>query len=191
MSNRNQLIQLIHVAKRELGLDDDVYRLLLESNTAKTSCKSMSIKELESVLSTLENKGFKRKASSNKKSFKRRLSAKSGKVKTDVNKITAIWITMAKQGFVRDGSASALDAYVRRMTHRNSGEGVDHVAWCSTNQAYQVLEALKSWHRRVMIDYMDEKGEPIPMSERTGKPAAYDEISCVYMTMPKHNENIQ
>ena len=186
MSNRNQLIQLIHVAKRELGLDDDVYRLLLESNTAKTSCKTMSIKELESVLSTLENKGFKRKASSNKKPFKRRLSAKSGKVKTDVNKITAIWITMAKQSFVHDGSASALDAYVRRMTHRNSGDGVDHVAWCSPNQAYRVIEALKSWHRRVMIDAMKEKGVSIPMNERTNKPAAYDEISRVYMAKFNH-----
>lgn len=183
MSNRNQLIKLIHVAKRELGLDDDTYRLLLEAESGKASCSKLNIKELERVLGAMESKGFKRQTKGRKTPFKKRLSPKSGRVKTYTNKITAIWITMAKQGFVHDGSAMALDAYVRRMTHRNKGEGVDHVAWCKPWQAQVVLESLKSWHRRVMIDAMKERNIDIPTNHQTETYATYDVIAQAYTDM--------
>ncbi|WP_418114589.1 regulatory protein GemA [Vibrio scophthalmi] len=180
MKNRNQLIQLIHVAKRELALDDDTYRIILDAETAKDSCSKMSMKELEKVISALESKGFKRQKKGRKTEFKKRLSPKSGNVKTEIDKIRAVWIVMAKQGFVRDGSETALDAYVRRVTNRHKDEGVDHVAWCHARHAYAVLESLKSWHRRVMIDELKDKGWTVPMNERTGKPMGYDAIVQVY-----------
>lgn len=155
MNNRNRLIQLIHVGKRELALDDDTYRLMLSSETGKTSCKQMNIKQLEQVLGAMKSRGFTHQTNARKTPFKRRLSAKSGNVKTQIDKINAIWITMFKHGFIRDGSATALDVYVRRMTHRAQGEGVDHVAWCTSSQAHTVLESLKRWHRRVMVDAID------------------------------------
>ncbi len=155
MSNRSQLIKLIHVGKRELALDDDTYRLMLSSETGKTSCKQLNIKQLEQVLGAMKSRGFKHQTNARKTPFKRRLSAKSGNVKTQIDKINAIWITMFRHGFIRDGSATALDAYVRRMTNRAQGEGVDHVAWCTPSQAHAVLESLKRWHRRVMVDAID------------------------------------
>ncbi|HHP0485778.1 TPA: gp16 family protein [Vibrio harveyi] len=173
MVRRNQLIKLIHVAKRELGLDDETYRLSLESEIGKTSCSKMTIHELESTLSMLQAKGFRLKP---RKTFKGRLSAKSGSCATTINKITAIWITMAKQGFIHDGSASALDAYVRRMTHRNEGNGVDHVAWCTPNQAQVVLESLKNWHSRVMLDAMKKMEVPYPQHS----PKTYNTICETY-----------
>ncbi|HAS63218.1 MAG TPA: regulatory protein GemA [Vibrio sp.] len=183
MNNRSALIKLIHVAKRELALDDDIYRLILDAETNKNSCSKMSIKELEKVLLALENKGFKRQSNGRKTPFKKRLSPKSGKVKTEIDKIRAIWISLYKQGFVRDGSETALDAYTRRVTNRRKGEGVDHVAWCDANQAYLVLESLKSWHRRVMIDALKDKGWTVPMNERTGKPMGYESIADAYTRM--------
>lgn len=155
MNNRTQLIKLIHVGKRELALDDDTYRLMLSSETGKTSCKQMNIKQLEQVLGAMKSRGFKHHPNARKTPFKRRLSAKSGNVKTQIDKINAIWITMLRHGFIHDGSATALDAYVRRMTRRAQGDGVDHVAWCTPSQAHTVLESLKRWHRRVMVDAID------------------------------------
>jgi phage gp16-like protein len=35
---RNRLIQLAHVAKRELNLDEDIYRSVLKDITDKSSC---------------------------------------------------------------------------------------------------------------------------------------------------------
>ncbi len=183
MSNRNQLIKLIHVGKRELALDDDVYRLMLSSITGKTSCKLMNINELEQVLKAMKQKGFKHQVNPNKKPFKRRLSAKSGDVKTQIDKINAIWITMFQHGFVRDGSASALDVYVRRITRGEQGVGVDHVGWCTSAQARTVLESLKYWHRRVMVKALREKKQSIPANSHTGKLAPYEIILETYTTM--------
>lgn len=185
MSNRNQLIQLIHVAKRELALDDETYRLLLTSATNKASCSKMSIKELESVLTEMESKGFKRKINSNKKPFKKRLSPKSGKSKnTIIDKCRAIWITMFQHGFVRDKSEAALDKYTQR-TLKNQEDKVDCIAWCDEYQASRVVEALKRWHRRVMIDEIKAKGWTVPMNERTNKPMGYDAIAEAYAGMQR------
>ncbi|CCN69761.1 gp16 family protein [Vibrio nigripulchritudo] len=183
MSNRNPLIKLIHVAKRQLALEDDTYRLLLEAETGKASCREMDTKELEKVVTALEEKGFKRQTNGNKKAFKHRLSPKSGKSKNAIiDKCRAVFITMSKQGFVRDGSEASLDKYTQRiLKHRK--DKVDCIAWCDEYQASQVLEALKSWHRRVMIDGIKAKGWTVPMNERTGKPMGYDAIAETYTTM--------
>ncbi|EFY6253291.1 regulatory protein GemA, partial [Shigella sonnei] len=37
--NRTSLIKLIHVARRDLQLDDDTYRAFLVQHTGKTSCR--------------------------------------------------------------------------------------------------------------------------------------------------------
>ena len=42
--SKPKLIQLIHIAKSELGLEDDVYREVLANTTGKTSCKDMTIR---------------------------------------------------------------------------------------------------------------------------------------------------
>lgn len=184
MNNRNRLIQLIHVGKRELGLDDDTYRAMLENVTGKTSCSKMSIQQLELVLASMENQGFKRQVNGKQTTFKKRLSPKAGRAKHgEIDVIRAVWITMAKHGIVRDGSETALDAYVRRMTNRNKGQGVDTVAWCSHDQAYQVLESLKSWHRRELIKQMKAKGWTVPMNTSGTAPAGYDAVLEAYEFM--------
>ncbi|MDC5753837.1 regulatory protein GemA [Vibrio europaeus] len=183
MNQRNRLIQIIHVAKRELALEDDVYRMLLESTTGKTSCSKMNIKELEQVLDALESKGFKRQGNTSKKPFKKRLSPKSGKSKNAIiDKCRAVWIQMAVHGFVRDRSENALDSYAQRILKKDPNK-VDCIAWCDENQAATVLEALKCWHHRVMIDEMKEKGWTVPVNERTGKPMGYDAIAQHYNWM--------
>ncbi|MFW2176637.1 MULTISPECIES: gp16 family protein [unclassified Moraxella] len=55
---RGRLITLIHVAKNELGLDDDTYRAMLTNTTGKTSSKDCTLPQLRSVLDTLKTKGF-------------------------------------------------------------------------------------------------------------------------------------
>ena len=65
---RGQLIRLIHVAKRELKLTDDVYRAALgEAANGKESSANMNIKELEAVLALFKNIGFKVKLNGKRK----------------------------------------------------------------------------------------------------------------------------
>jgi len=176
---RKQLIRLIHVAKRELKLSDDAYRAALsEAANGKESSSDMTIKELESVLALFKNTGFKVKLNN-----KRKLSPSSGaRVRTaEASVVRAIWITMFKQGFLRDGSETALNNYVKRITSKsNDGEGIANVGWLDNSTAYVVLEALKNWHRRLMMDALTKAGKDIPLNERTGRPAGYDAISDAY-----------
>lgn len=158
-----KLIQLIHIAKGQLGLDDDTYRAALFGSAGKRSCSQMSLPELNQVLEHFKKAGFKAKA-------KRRLSPKSDpKQFGEINKIRAIWITMHKQSFVRDGSETALDSYVNRMLNRAKvGENVSyHTHFLTLKQAIQVLEPLKKWHKREMIAHL-----------KTNNMQAYEAFNC-------------
>ncbi|MCG9624616.1 regulatory protein GemA [Vibrio mediterranei] len=178
MTDTKRLIQLIHIAKSQLALDDDTYRALLVNTTGKRSCTQMSGKQLQSVLDVMEAKGFKPKFKSRKQGGKR-YSPKSGISKNAIIDVArAIFITMFKQGFVRDGSENALDKYTQRVLKKQEDK-VDCIAWCNEEQASKVVESLKRWHRRVMIDVMKEKGWTIPLN-KNGYPAAYHFIASTY-----------
>jgi len=172
---RHRLIQLIHVAKRQLGLDDQLYRDILQDATGKQSCKAMTGAELDQALTAMKKRGFKTSTKANK-----RLSpAKPNQRNGEVQKIRAIWITMHHHGIVKDRSETALDAYVRRMTLRNKGQGVDHVGWLNKSQAFAVLEALKNWHKRELIERMTKSAWVYPVNQ-FGQPAHYPLIVAAY-----------
>lgn len=89
---------------------------------------------------------------------------------------------MFKQHWLRDGSETALNNYVKRITSKlNDGEGIANVGWLDSGTAYVVLEALKNWHRRLMMNALTKAGKDIPLNERTGRPAGYDAISAAYI----------
>jgi len=55
---RQKMLSKIHIGKKQLGLDDDVYRDVLAQATGKRSCKDMDDGELAAVLNLLQQKGF-------------------------------------------------------------------------------------------------------------------------------------
>ncbi|HGC4094660.1 TPA: phage protein GemA/Gp16 family protein, partial [Escherichia coli] len=57
--NRTSLIKLIHVARRELQLDDDTYRAFLMQKTGNISCRELTVTQLEQVLDAMKERGFK------------------------------------------------------------------------------------------------------------------------------------
>lgn len=57
-SRRRGMIAKIKVAQKQLGMDDDVYRDVLETATGLRSCKEMEIWQLERVLQKMERLGF-------------------------------------------------------------------------------------------------------------------------------------
>lgn len=58
-AQRKGMIAKIHIAKQQLGLDDDVYRALLVNLTGQRSAAQLSLMQLERVLTELKNKGWK------------------------------------------------------------------------------------------------------------------------------------
>lgn len=135
--NRLRLIKLIHVARRELGMDDDTYRLLLSGMKGlggATSTADLSVPNLYRVLEQLKQRGFKVRPSK-----KQRPLAADDQSK----KIRALWLTLKDLGEVRDPSEEALAKFVLKMT------GVQALQWLSSEQASQVIENLKKWQLRV------------------------------------------
>ncbi|WP_243466154.1 phage protein GemA/Gp16 family protein [Sodalis glossinidius] len=57
--DRSTLIKLIHLARRQLQLDDETYRAALgKVCSTKTSCRDMTVPELARVLEAFKKKGF-------------------------------------------------------------------------------------------------------------------------------------
>ncbi|MCE9679592.1 regulatory protein GemA [Shewanella sp. AS1] len=184
-NHKKRLITLIQVAKSQLGLDELLYRSMIKAATGKDSLRAMTLPELETALEAFKQKGFKVRAnpSSNKgkNTVKRRLSPVSGSAKVaQIDKIRAIWITMGHHLVIQDSSETALDTYVRRMTLRSKNEGVDATAWLDEYQAERVLESLKNWHKRVLIERIINRGERLQMNEKGTRPANYEVIVAQY-----------
>lgn len=137
-TQRSKLIQIIHVAKTRLGLDDDSYQALL-ANVAngETSCKAMTDAELKRVLLAMRQEGFTNTSSAAPKHDVKKCALPQAK------KIRHLWLSLAAMGVLRDSSESALLSYVRRHT------GIDRMEWCNATQLSSVIEALKLWIRRV------------------------------------------
>ncbi|MBA1302729.1 MULTISPECIES: gp16 family protein [Pseudomonas] len=136
--NRLRLIKLIHVARRELRMDADTYRLMLAGMKGlggATSTAELSVPNLLSVLEQLKQKGFKVRPN---KAGKRPLADDD-----QSKKIRSLWLTLHDLGEVRDPSEAALAKFVLSMTR------VSALQWLSTAQASRVIEYLKQWHYRV------------------------------------------
>ena len=158
LNPRRQLVTKIHIARAQLGMDDDSYRAnLAHYGNGKASCSDMSVPELEAVLEAFKNLGFK--------AVKKRLSpsTKQGP-KDERSAIRAMWIFMHRAGFIQDGSETALNTWVKRMTAQvNGGNGIAEVQWLRGDDAAQTLNSLKRWARRCLFEDLKKRGyEPDP-----------------------------
>ncbi|HCL4911154.1 TPA: phage protein GemA/Gp16 family protein [Salmonella enterica subsp. enterica serovar Newport] len=146
---RDKLISTIHVAKRELRLDEDTYKDALHTATGKTSCRDMTQAELSKALAAFQKRGFKVRSKPQNRALK---------PSTVTAKIRAIWRLMYAQGFLSSDSEAALNGWVRKQTApQNGGEGVANYQWLEREPALasDVLERLKRWHRREMLRSLD------------------------------------
>lgn len=136
----------IHVAKKQLGLDEDTYRAVLVKVTGKASTKDMSETERERVVEHFRNQGFVKSTGPKR----RKLDGKYAPV------LQALWIGAWNLGLVRSADDAALIAFVKRQT------GIDHVRFVrDQDDAMKAIEALKGWMKREAgVDW--SKGKHIP-----------------------------
>ncbi|HGT2586624.1 TPA: gp16 family protein [Klebsiella pneumoniae] len=176
--SRANLIQLIHVARREAGLDDETYQAKLLAATGKNSCRDMSLPELETALRTFRDSGFKRK---NKRSSERQRSAIVGKIR-------AVWGEMHAAGLIQCGSEAALNQYVVRMTTRQNGAGISRADWLTDALSGPVLESLKQWHRREMLAAIKRLREQLARSPGADK---WCELLDINDPLPRNYEQVK
>lgn len=121
-----KLIQLIHIGKQQLGMDEETYRSLLRQQFGKSSSKELKESELRQLIATLQQKGA---------------TIRLPQMRTTLTplqrKLWAVWKSTADEA-----TNNALNAYVVRM-------GID-LDWNQLNnqQATFILETLKQWQKR-------------------------------------------
>lgn len=159
-SNFSPLIT-IHLAKKQLGLDDDTYRDLLGRVTGKRSAKEMSDAERQAVLDEMRRQGAGTgagfKASSN--GTRKRLEGRFAK------KLQALWIAGWNLGVVRERDDAALIAFVRRQTY------IDHARFLvDAAEARKAVEAIKAWlSREAGVDWSASLDKPAWLREPGGQ----------------------
>ena len=133
MSTRRALLAKLHIARKELGLDESTYRAVLERVTGEESAAQLDDTQIVRVLEDLKSRGWIPKVRADKP----RTSSTP-----HVRKIWALWNDMCRAGIPRTPTRAALRAFVETQT------GVADPEWLTPEQASAVTEALKAWQRR-------------------------------------------
>lgn len=131
MSRRDPLLAQIHVAKAQLGMDDDDYRALLERVTGKRSSAVLTEPQRRAVIEEMKRRGFKTKGRGRRPSSK-----------PYVRLVFALWGELKREGVWRQDDVSSLRAFTKRMA------GVDDPEFMTYAEATKVIEALKKMRDR-------------------------------------------
>lgn len=137
---RNILIAKVHVAKKQLGLDDDVYRGVLLRVAGQDSAKKCTVPQLRLVVQDFERRGFS--AVAKKPGMAKRADHPLAK------KARVLWISLAHLCAVREEPQAAiradkgLEAFAKRQL------GCMRFQWADQTQGDKLVEALKKWAER-------------------------------------------
>lgn len=133
--DRNRDLQLIHIAKKDLGMDDDAYRSIILgiSNQRVRSAADLTGPERAALLKHLKACGFRPKQPIPKDVFPDT---------PEWLKVWSLWQQLADAGLVRDRRGAALAKYV---THQVK---VAAMAWVTPQQLHGLIEQLKQWLAR-------------------------------------------
>lgn len=125
---RKRLLQLVHIGKSQLKMDDETYRSLLSQQFYQNSAKNISYSDLLKLVKILQQKGAKI-----------RLPQGSTTLSAQQRKLWAVWKAVAEES-----TSAALNAYVKRYYAEVSD-------WRELDgeQTASIIEQLKQWKKRV------------------------------------------
>lgn len=123
----------IHVAKKQLGLEEDVFRDVCERVTGKRSTRDMSEPLRVKLVEHFREQGFKPVSKSARKSLEGKFAAK----------LQALWIAGWNLGVFRSNDDKAMIAFVQRQTGLNAVRFVHY--W---DDAAKAIEGIKGWIER-------------------------------------------
>ena len=147
-AGRNGMIAKVHIAKKDLGLDDDTYRALLANITGKDSCSKMSMPDLEKLIKSLVNDyGWKVKIKNPKTGIERPFKPKADE--RSQRFIFRLWVMLAQYNVVNDKSREACNSWMRRV------HGLP-VEWCGGTELNRATEQLKAWGKRIADERNDD-----------------------------------
>lgn len=139
----------IHVGKKQLRLDDEDYRDLLQRVTGKRSSAGMAEGEQKAVLEEMRRLGFKSASKTGSKGPRKRLEGPYAA------KLQALWIALWNLGAVDNRGDAALLAFAKRQC------GIERTEWIrDPDDAKAVIEALKAMATREGVVWTTTRRTP-------------------------------
>jgi hypothetical protein len=140
--NRKEKLSLIHVAKKETGITDEAYRILLEGAAGVNSAAEIAYEDqFNAVMKAFENLGFKSWKKRGKTTSRPEWPDFWGCTEGQRAKIEVMWRTCA-----RNPGDKALRAFVKRIAR------VDSPVFLRPDTARKVILALADMMRKAGFD---------------------------------------
>lgn len=141
---RRTLLAKVHLAKKDLGLDDDTYRAVLVRVTGCSSSADCTLPQLEKLIAHFRAQGFVPKVVAGGKTAPSapRPAAPRRADHPAAKKARALWLGLADLGVIQDRRESALETFAARQL------GVERLQWANQGQTYKLIEALKKMAER-------------------------------------------
>ena len=130
-----QLVQLVHIGKAKLGMDNEAYRAFLAGVCGRDSSAKMTIKQLEQTLKAMRNNGFEQTPNRVKP------EEKGGATLEQLEYIKGMWAKCA-----RNKSDKALLAFTDRIAHVRS------LRFLTVHTAQDVILALRDMMAKAGFD---------------------------------------
>jgi len=125
-NRRKKLIQLIHIGKGKMGMNEEAYRAFLSGSCGRDSTKKMTLRQLEQALKAMRKNGFEQNPNRVK-------PLEKGLATLDqLEYIKGMWAVCA-----RNKSEAALSAFVKRIAR------VDALRFLDVELAQKVILALR------------------------------------------------
>jgi phage gp16-like protein len=140
----------IHIAKKQLRLDDDLYRAVIERvsgqfrATPVNSSALLTPRERAALIEEMRRLGFRRVERP-----QRRDDVPAAPGEGQLGKILALWAELGATGTLHDPSMKGLRAFCKKMV------GIEAPGWLTAAQSNKVIEALKAWLARAKVAAAD------------------------------------
>lgn len=134
--DRRAMLAKVHIAKKDLGLDDATYRAIVTRVAGKGSSSDCTDPQLGALLAEFTRLGWKPSKDTRRSN------------KPWVRKIYAIWGEL--RPLLDDATDETLRAFVRRQTHSlKNPEGIGDPEWLDAKEGTKVIQGLQGWLGRV------------------------------------------
>ncbi len=142
VSPPREMLAKVHIARKQLAIDDGAYRSMLERLTGESSSAACTGPQLARVLDELKAKGFRPKVGAIPTSKSKSVPSAGRQDSAAARKARALWISLHQLGVVRDPSEAALRAFAKRQLK------VEALEWADQAMLYKLIEALKAMAER-------------------------------------------
>lgn len=158
--HKRAMIAKVHIAKADLGLDEDTYRQIIFDHCGVMSAADASSADLAKVLDHFKAHGWKPLPAARKAGAVKARPADSPMAR----KARAMWISLHQLGVVRDPSEKALERFAAKQLK------CERMAWADQGKAYKLIEALKAMAKRhgwnCQVDHVADALKPQVLKQR-------------------------